>query len=140
MALIDVTELFADPDFVDPISIITRTSTVDTYGKNTVAETTVATLGSVQPASGRALSRLPESLRDPDFKSFWIRGSLPSTVGNNYPCILVHRGIRYAVQNVFDWTNWGSGWSEGLCISEAPTDWLVSTCRARLRRFPGRLR
>jgi hypothetical protein len=120
LALIDVSELLVDPDFVDAISLITRTSTPNTYGENTLSESTVVSVGSVQPAAGKTVRRLPEQLQTANVSSFWFKGEIKTTDGGTtYPMILVFKGKRYQVQMVFDWTNFGQGWSEGVCIAEA---------------------
>lgn len=120
MAQIDVTELLADPDFTDPVIIINRTPTVNDFGENILTEEIQPTIGSVQPASGRVLQRLPEALRVQNVSSFWVRGVIIADASATYPDILCFRGKRYEVQRVFDWTNWGAGWSEGVCIVERP--------------------
>lgn len=121
MGLIDVSDVLADPDFVDQINIIHRKPTVDVYGQNTLVETGVPAFGSVQPASGKALQRLPEALRVANVMSFWVRGQIVSDGRCQYPDILVFNGSRFAVQTVMDWSNWGDGWCEGTCVREKPT-------------------
>lgn len=119
MAQIDVSEILADPDLVDPIIIVSRKPFVNEYGENQLEETSFSTYGSVQSISGKTLQRIPEALRVvPDLKSFFVRGTITSAGDSRYPDILVFNGYRYAVQVVFDWTNWGSGWSEGTCVVE----------------------
>ncbi len=122
MAQIDVSELMSDPDFVDPIQVITRTPSVSEFGENTVnTVSTLSTIGSVQPASGRALQRLPEALRVANVSSFWFKGQIIATETSRYPSILVFRGKRYQVQTVMDWSNFGAGYTEGTCVAEAPS-------------------
>ena len=41
MALIDVTDVVLDPDFLSPISLIHRTASVNTYGQNVPVEANV---------------------------------------------------------------------------------------------------
>jgi hypothetical protein len=120
MALIDVTELLADPDFVDALSITHRVPTVNSMGENSLTETTVETIGSVQPASGATLNRLPDALRVPNVNSFWIKGEIVSDGTNEYPDLIVYQGQNYEVQVVFDWMNWpgSNGWSEGTCVRQ----------------------
>lgn len=120
MAQIDVTELFTDPDFTDPMVVITRVPSVDYLGQNSIIESALQTVGSIQPASGHALNRIPEALRSADMKNFWFKGEIIATAPGKYTSILVFKGRRYQVKNVFDWTNWGQGWSEGLCVGELP--------------------
>lgn len=120
MAQIDVTELLSDPDFVDEMSILHRRPKVNSFGENTITEEKVDTVGSVQPASGRTLQRLPEALRVANVSSFWVKGGIIASEPGKYTDILVFRGKRYQVQIVFDWSNWGPGYSEGTCVAEVP--------------------
>ena len=121
MGSIDVTDLLADPDFVDALSLVHRVPNVDGFGRNQLSERSESTYGSVQPASGKTLQRLPEALRVANVSSFWIKGKIVSDGSCQYPDVICFKGVRYAVQVVFDWTNWGQGWCEGTCVREKPT-------------------
>ncbi len=123
MALIDVSELMIDVDFVDHVVIIHRTPTVNTLGENVLTETIVNTLGSVQPASGKTLMRLPEALRIQSVSSFWIKGQIISDGMSAYPDIIAFQGQRYEVQMIADWLNWpaNQGWCTGIAVRERPT-------------------
>lgn len=116
MALIDVSELMTDPDFVDQISVIHRAPVVNSLGENSLVETFQDTIGSVQPASGATLKRLPEGLRTENVNSFWIKGQIISDGKNQYPDLLVFRGHTYEIQLVTDWSNFGAGYCEGTAI------------------------
>lgn len=120
MAQINVTELLSDPDFVDRIQLVTRVPSVNSFGESVLANSTIDTIGSVQPASGKALARLPEALRLADVSSFWFKGTIVASAPGKYSSVLVFKGRRYQVQTVLDWTNWGAGWCEGTCIAEVP--------------------
>lgn len=120
MGQIDVTEILADPDFVDPLVLIHRKSSVDDFGENKLVEQGFPTYGSVQPVSGKTLARLPDELRVADVNSFWIKGKIVSDGKCQYPDVISFNGQRYAVQMVFDWTAWGEGWTEGTCVREKP--------------------
>lgn len=121
MANIGVTELMTDPDFTDKIVVISRCARVDSLGENQVVETPLKTVGSVQPASGRTLQRIPEALRLENMSSFWFKGEIVASDNPAYPSILVFKGKRYQVKNVFDWSNFGQGYTEGLCVAEKPS-------------------
>lgn len=121
MANIDVTNLMSDPDFVDKIQVLSRVAKVNNLGGNLVTESCLETVGSVQPATGRALSRLPEALRQENMSSFWYKGQIVASDPGKYPSILVFKGRRFQVKNVFDWSNFGQGYTEGLCVAEAPS-------------------
>ncbi len=121
MADIDVTELMTDPDFVDDITHIGRGAAVNSKGESIVSDDCgVQTVGCVQPASGQVLLRIPEALRLMNVKSFWIKGEIVTCEPGQYPDVLVFKGKRYSVQQVFDWSNFGEGYSEGVCIAERP--------------------
>ncbi len=120
MARIDVTELLTDPDFVDQIQLVTRVPSVNSLGENILAESTIRTIGSVQPADGKVIQRLPEALRVANVSSFWFKGVIEASAPGKYSSILVFKGRRFQVQTVQDWTNWGAGWCEGTCVAELP--------------------
>lgn len=121
MAQIDVTALLTDPDFVDEMQLIRRSANVSGRGENMVKEVTTTSVGSVQPTDGKTLRRLPEALQQENLTSFWFNGEVPTTDGCAYPSVLVFKGKRFLIRHVFDWSNWGSGWSEGVCVAEKLT-------------------
>lgn len=118
MAEIDVSDILTDPDFTDPVTLIDRVSRPNDRGENTIFEVKHETIGSVQPASGRALIRVPEDMRVENMSSFWIKGIIVATAPGKYSSILVFQGRRYEVQHVFDWSNFGEGFTEGICVAE----------------------
>lgn len=120
MGNVNVTEVLADPDFTDPIQLVTRTSKINSKGENIISENVVKTYGSVQPASGKVINRLPEALRVVNVSSFWVLGKIIASEPGKYSSVLVFNGQRYQVQSVDDWSNWGAGWSEGTCVAEVP--------------------
>jgi hypothetical protein len=120
MGQIDVTDLLVDPTFVDPIQVISRVPTVDSFGQNSLMESTLNTYGSVQPATGRSIARIPEALRVANMSNFWYKGEIVASAAGEYATILVFNGQRYQVKNVFDYSNWGQGFCEGLCVGEVP--------------------
>lgn len=119
MARIDTTELLTDPDFVDQIVIINRVSVVNTLGQNMTKETAINSVGSIQPTDGPTMKRLPQSLQNQNTSTFWVRADLSDIDNCKYPPVIVFRGKRFQVKQVFDWNNWGTGWSEGICVAEA---------------------
>lgn len=104
---------------MDKVTLITRVSRINGLGENVITEQCLDSYGSVQPASGKTMQRLPEALRVANVSSFWFKGEiLPPDM---YPSILVFGGRRFQVQSVLDWANWGAGWSEGTCVAEKPS-------------------
>lgn len=120
MAEIDVSDLLSDPDFVDKMIVVTRRPVVNSKGENVITDEPLESVGSVQPASGRTIQKLPEEFRVANVSSFWFRGKIIATEPGKYSSVIVFKGLRYQVQAVFDWTNWGAGWCEGTCVAEVP--------------------
>lgn len=118
MGRIDVSDILDDPDFVDPMDLIHRTATVNELGENTFTERRVCTKGCVQPASGKTLSRVPDEFRIENVMSFWAKATIVADRVGSYSDQIIFKGQRYNVKTVFDWSNWGSGWTEGLCVME----------------------
>lgn len=118
MAQIDVTDVLVDPDFTDPMQVVTRVPQIDSHGENRLTEKAVNSFGSIQSVTGKDLERIPEALRNMNVRSFWFRGEIVATAPGKYSSILVFKGQRFQVKHVFDWTNWGTGWCEGLCVAE----------------------
>lgn len=120
MANVDVSELLSDPDFVDPIQVITRFPRINSYGEQSVSESVIDTYGSVQPANYRTIQKLPEGMRVANVCSFFFKGRIVASEPGKYASVLVFRGERYQVQTVGDWSNFGNGYTEGTCVAEVP--------------------
>lgn len=120
MANIDVSDLLSDPDFVDPLTIVHRKSSVDNFGENVLQEFSTSSIGSIQPASGRTLQRLPDALRLANVYDFYVKGTIISDGKCLYPDLIVYKGSKYAVQTIMDWSNFGEGYSIGTCVREKP--------------------
>lgn len=120
MSRIDITELLTDPDFVDEMTVITRYPRVNSKGENLLNEKQVISVGSVQPASGKTVFKLPEEFRVANVSEFYFKGAIIATAPGKYSSIIVFKGQRFQVQTVADWTNWGAGWTEGTCVAEVP--------------------
>lgn len=120
MALIDVSDMLLDPDFINSVSLIHRTASVDSFGKNQLVETTVNTFGSVQPAPVKDVQRLPDSLRLQDVRKFWIKAEILSDGSAQYPDLIAFKGNRYQVISTEPWLNYGNGFNTGLCVAEKP--------------------
>lgn len=120
MAQLDVSELLLDPDFIDRLKLIHRASTVNSFGENELTETTVNTVGSIQPAPAKEFQRLPEALRTSDVRAFYIKAAILSDGSSQYPDIIVFNSSRFQVLSVEPWLNYGSGWNKGLAVAEKP--------------------
>lgn len=120
MAQIEVTEILCDPDFVDKIVLINRRPAINNLGENTLTELSINSIGCVQPISGRNILRIPEALRVANMSSFWFKGTITASAPGKYSSLLVFKGFRFEVQHVYDWSNYGPGYTEGVCVAEVP--------------------
>lgn len=118
MALIDVTELLTDPDFTDHITILSRTSSVNTHGENQLTETSRAAVAVVEAGSGETLKRLPAGAVLTDYITVYTREHLVADSPGGYADVILWDGKRYLVQVVTSWTNWGPGWTQADCLIE----------------------
>lgn len=121
MAQIDVSELLLDADFIDNLTLIHRTTSVNDQGINVLAETSADTVGSVQPAPTKDIQRLPDALRMSDVRKFWIKAEILSDGDAQYPDLILFQGKRFQIINVEPWLNYGAGWNAGLCVWEKPS-------------------
>ena len=121
MALIDVSALLSDPDFVDTIIVTRVTQTVNAYGVVTATSSTINVRAAVYPAGGRILELLPEA----------ERGSGTITVLTTYGLIersatqtdeITWAGKQWRVEKVNDYRNWGGGFVEAMCRMKSPTE------------------
>lgn len=121
MALIDVTELMVDPDFVNSFSIIRRVDTINSKGENILNETTVNNIiGSIQGAGKDTIRRLPEDVQVSRVKTVYTKTLLQTDAAGKYADLIVIDSYRYAVINVTPWNNFGAGWYECDCVMEIP--------------------
>lgn len=117
MALIDVTELLTDPDFVDEVQRERRVQSVTSKGRLAFTSAFDTIVASVQAAApGDVLARFPDA-GNPDA---WVRvyTMTPLTAFDEaaglYGDVLTWRGSRYQVRTTDDWLNYGAGYVKAL--------------------------
>ena len=120
MALVDVSELLSDPDFVDTIQIITRYPIVNSMGENVIHESIETSIGSVQPADYKTVKKQPEAMQVESLYSFFFKGKIVASAPGEYSSVLVFKNMRYQVRTVEDFSNWGAGYTNGVCVAQVP--------------------
>lgn len=117
MALIDVNELLADPDFSDTLTVTRREQTIGDYGVAAFTETPVlGVLGSVQAVGKDLLTRVVDAGNPDD----WIRIYTTflfvthDQATGRYGDVITWHGRQYQVVNTDDWTNWGGGYNKAM--------------------------
>lgn len=119
MALIDVSSLMNDPDFVNKFTIIRRSSRVNTFGENELYDTYVSAIGSIQAGNGDTLLRLPEAARKQNAMTIYTKTELRSDECGGYSDIILWKNQRFQVLVISPWSNFGEGWYMCDCIMEA---------------------
>jgi hypothetical protein len=112
MAIIDVTELLGDADFVDSFSVIRRVNSVNNYGENVLSESTISAVGSIQPSSPDDMQRLPDSVRRRDAITVY---SVTRISPDAYPDVVLWGGKKYQAQTSEDFGNYGAGYTKAIC-------------------------
>jgi hypothetical protein len=122
MALLDVSELLADPDFCDQITRIARSVTL-VKGETTIAETSGMIYGSVQGAEKEDLEKVPEAAILSDIIRVYSNSRLYPERPSGYSDIIVWKGARYAVKTVpEDFMHFGGGHCMALAVKEVPNN------------------
>lgn len=122
MALIDVSELLSDPDFIDPFQVIRRSATVDSKGKNILTESApIDVEGSVQAGDGDTLKRLPDGAQLSSTITIYTQTPIYADPVGGYGDIILWKGQRYQVENSMPWDNYGGGYFRVDCIQEKPS-------------------
>lgn len=117
--MIDVSELMADPDFVQEIPILRRTEVL-TKGRASHPETPDTIYGSVQPATSGELSvKLPEGTQLSDTIFVYTASDLRALKDGGYGDIVVDEGKRYQVFAI-DEAFRRFGYNRAVAISESP--------------------
>lgn len=113
MALLDVSELMTDSDFVDPFTIVRRTGyDENTYGETVFTEVLVSAVGSVQATSGDTAKRLPDGVQLNGVRSIFTKAVINANTAGNYIDQIIWKNNRYNVIFVLPWENFGAGWFE----------------------------
>lgn len=119
MANIDVSFLMEDADFVDPIQIIKRQASINSFGENILTETVIDAIASVQGLDFETLKRYADSARLDDLITVYYKGQLNALTPSGYADIVVWKGSRYHVKNVTEnFYNFGAGFTVAVCELE----------------------
>ena len=116
--MIDVSELMDDPDFCTTITVLRRTSTVGTTGRNALAENPNTVTAIVQAGNGETLKRLPESAQLSDWITVYSKFVFTADGMGQYPDIVQWNSKRYVVKLKIDYSNWGEGYTRADCLIE----------------------
>lgn len=115
--LIDISYVLNNPLFVQPVQHISRTAVINLLGENVINECCVDTFASVQPVQSKELQRIPEAFRTKNVQTFFLKGKIVTAGPGLYSDVLDFGGKKFTVLSTNDWSTYGTGWSEGLCVA-----------------------
>lgn len=120
MANIDVSDILLDPDFTNEMSLIRRSASISSKGRNTLVEAEPLTITAcMQNVDTETLEKYPDLALLSDKISVWYKGTLTAESVNGYSDIIVFGSTRYYVKYVDeDYTNFGQGWTKAVCVME----------------------
>lgn len=115
MALLDVTELLSDPDFIDSFLVRRNVEMVDSHGRAQMVLQEISAYGSVQASSGQSLRQLADMGRTEDSIDVYTTFPLNTITAVTAADIVVWNGQEYTVTLVRPWQNFGPGFSVATC-------------------------
>ena len=123
MALLDVSSLLHDPDFVDGFLVKRRVQVVDTHGRMVASEVPIpALIGVVTMTSPSDLDRGPDYQVNTRSITVVCKFALRGETTNHQPDIVVWRGDNYVVRHVDLYPQFGAGFFQAECESMDKTD------------------
>lgn len=108
MPLLDVSDVLSDPLFKTALTLIRATTTV-VNGRTVRSETTSAFSGVVTSSRGDILARLADGRMRQGSITIHTQTRLVAGQGSTDADEVIHRGQRYTVTNVNDYSDYGAG-------------------------------
>lgn len=120
MALIDVSELLTDPDFVDVVPLIRRTSVVLANGRAAVTESMSTIVASIQTPQSEESKLLPDGVSLTDSVSIYCKDRLSPAHEGRLADLVLWKGRRFQIHAlVQDFLHFGGGgYCQALAIAE----------------------
>lgn len=115
MALLDVSDLLADPDFADTLTLIRSVETVTDEGLAERTETSATITGVVQSGAGDMLRLGADAAQASGAITVYTTTPLRVVSEAGPADVLEWRGRRYTVVQVSDWGNFGAGCYAATC-------------------------
>lgn len=122
MALLDVSEVIADPLFTSPVRLIARSETFDENGQSVWIESACYCVQAVVTSDMKTLERLPEEIRRVGtiVVRFLIKDA-PAFKAHAHDCV-EWRGKRFAINDAADYSQFGQGFIRLICSPEEAFD------------------
>lgn len=111
MPLLDVSELFGDPDFFDNYNVLRMVRTVDQHGRANDSGAIFTITANIQPATPEQVELIPEAMRLTTSTIICITQTklvalTDTTAGDQ----IQYHGRNWRVMQVADWSEYGEGY------------------------------
>ena len=125
MPSLDLSDAF-DPSFLDIFVVFRRKENIDDYGRSVITTTQMNVAGVVTVAATNDLQRLPD-YQEADggisivtrFKLYEeARELVNGTYQDFQPDLIQWAGSIYVVKSLDDYTRFGFGWTQAICIEQ----------------------
>lgn len=117
MPTIDVTDIVLDPDFSEPVTIVRRHETINTYGESVVDSVEIPIQAVVTSGPKPGMERMPEGQLQTDIINVHCQQRLVGPSNGNQPDIVIWRGRQFVVTKVNDYSHFGRGFVSAECSS-----------------------
>lgn len=121
MALLDVSDLLADLDLADTLTLIRSVEAVRDDGLAERTETSATISGVVQSGTGDMLRMGADAAQASGAITVYTTAPLRVVTAAGPADVLEWRGRRYTVRQVSDWSNFGAGHYAATCELQALT-------------------
>ncbi|HEY8353592.1 MAG TPA: hypothetical protein VIK69_01080 [Methylophilaceae bacterium] len=115
MALLDVTDIVCDPDFIDTLTLKRQTETIGTNGRATVATVSSTIFGVVCSDRGDILDRVTDAERVIGSIMVHTKATLRDGGAGATADILTWGGRDFTVAEVFNYSHFGRGFTAARC-------------------------
>lgn len=122
MPLLDMSDALLSPEIASFVTVLRRTENVNNFGEaSNVVQHIPRVVAVVTNPGPNDLKRLPEYSAGDSVISvvtrYPLRGaSQVNPVDNYQPDVILWRGAQYLVQDLKDYTAYGAGFVEALCV------------------------
>lgn len=121
MALLDVSDILDDPDFVDSVTLCRSAVVTGENGRSTATRIETTIIGVVTQGGGDDLDRTGDAQKIKGSITVHTVSELSAGSPTAAPDEVVWQGRRYIVDSVADWSNLGAGYWAASCVLKSVT-------------------
>lgn len=115
MPTIDMSEVIDDPDLTESVTLLRRVETLGANGRNTITETSYTIGAVVTPGTQPGFIRTPDGQAMPNTITVHTSTILQGPAAGLQPDIIQWNGMNYVVRIIYDFSNFGAGFTSAQC-------------------------